>query len=111
MDWRFELGCGRAMASRENADGRANAGTVPRSADRRAPRRGGKVGAPTPEEIAGPAAFPASALATFVGCEVLNVSGGTGPVQLILRAMVCIGLVFVLATGYGMPAAARPGQE
>ncbi len=31
--------------------------------------------------------------------------------QLILRAMVCLGLVFGLATGYGMPAAARPGQE
>ena len=67
--------------------------------------------ASTPEEIAGPAAFQASGLATFVAGEVLNVSGGTGPVQLILRAMVCLGLVFGLATGYGMPAAARPGQE
>jgi len=32
-------------------------------------------------------------------------------VQLILRAMACLVLVFGLATGYGMPAAARPGQE
>ena len=31
--------------------------------------------------------------------------------QLILRAMACLVLVFGLATGYGMPAAARPGQE
>jgi hypothetical protein len=33
--------------------------------------------ASTPEEIAGPISFPFCALATFVACEVLNVSGGT----------------------------------
>jgi hypothetical protein len=32
-------------------------------------------------------------------------------VQVNLRAMACLVLVFGLATGYGMPAAAQPGQE
>jgi len=32
-------------------------------------------------------------------------------VQLILRAMACLVLVFWFSHGYGMPAAARPGQE
>jgi len=50
--------------------------------------------ASTPEEIAGPARSKFPAWQPLFAGEVLNVSGGTGPVQLILRAMVCLVLVF-----------------